>query len=296
VNDHWNKVWADARQRGASEEELTNLSWPSDKFGRLLELLICFRQLRFFLSQKLSRCMTSEGLTINILDLGCGSFTLHENDMLDRLFFPGVKYNYFGLDTSTEAIGLAYHRARQTGRFKFIYTKDVDPFEEDCLELKRLIKEEIEPRNTFVLTRRVLQNLDPRHYDRAAILKSLWGFFPAGCLIENTCEAVGFIRQLQEDCGVQQFISPSFNYPLRSFDVQELQRAYLKALFHGYSGTLHASYALNDYFCGTRVMQHVLLKDLTQKLYKATALDRDHIASVPYPAGPIVMRWCDADD
>lgn len=154
-------------------------SWP-DEFARRLELCYVYHKLP---------------LKGHVVEIGCGNFGLAEESKLAEM----LRGRYTGLDGSEAAIDAARRRGGPGFEFKIM----------------DLTKDEALPLGDFVLSKRVLQNIEPSH-ERQDLLIRLREAFSHGLLIEDWDEAR---RKTNEDRARLQrepLEIPAFNWPLSS--------------------------------------------------------------------------------
>lgn len=160
-------------------------SWADDH-ARRLELC--------YLHTKLPR----EG---HVVEIGCGNFGLAEEPKLVEL----LKGRYTGVDGSPVAIEAAMRRSGPGFNF----------------EVRDLTKPgEIIPGGDVVLSKRVLQNIEPGE-GRQALLTTLRSVFTHGLLIEDWVEARSWTDQDRLKFGRGPLDIPDFNFPLTTEELHE---------------------------------------------------------------------------
>lgn len=182
--------WADRYENSPTDKY--NTSWP-DRGMRALELFEIYRYLT-----------TSCFPNARILELGCGMFTLDEFSEVVRVLEEIRGLRYLGLDSSHEALMVAEAALDNTMIRGEVEQCDIT----DGVRMKK-IYEDFRP--THILSRRVIQNLEPAEQLRlvAGIPDHCRGIF-----LEGTMRGAIGLDTYRHSCGLPPLPRPSFNWPL----------------------------------------------------------------------------------
>lgn len=179
-------------------------SWP-DEFARRLEL--CYLATR----------LPKEG---KVVEIGCGNFGLAEEPKLADM----LRGRYIGIDGSAEAIKAAERRGGPGFEFK----------------VQDLTKREALPLGDIVISKRVLQNLEPGP-ERQELLIRLREAYSHGIIIEDWDEARRETNMDRARLRREPLEIPAFNWPLTT---EEL----FKARIHEFEPFMGYFYAITRVF------------------------------------------------